>query len=214
MTYADEDDEAPEAGAHDLDDGAHEVVDIHPARGRLVSASIEEAVATAAGGRMAALHAKSAPHRTDFLILRSPTGAAKIALAHVPVFSAIWKAWAAKRVTGAADPGVSPTDIAEAADLEVSEVRTVIVSLLRNGLIRVATTHVGMRGARSLYYPSQAGVQALAFAEVLGPGSFVQVGRTNKAWTSRNHDEPGNIFQHAALLRGGAEPVFTDPEFA
>lgn len=190
---------------HDLDDdGATEVVSSQPRRRGSVVVDLETVAAKPAGGRMAAMRAIGAEHLSSFIIRRSPTGVVKIALPHARVFHAMWSAWAAKRAQGDPDPGVSAAEIAAAAGCKPAQIRTAVTSLVRNGAARSVHTHVGWAGSRASYYPTTDGVEAFALAEVVGAGCFVQVGATTKAWRGRNQDEPSNLFQHAALLRGGA----------
>ena len=198
---------------HD-EDGAAEVVNLRPSRRERSTPSLEAVARSDAGGRMAQMRAKGAGHRRDFLIHRSALESVKIVLAHEPVFAALWRVWSAKRVQADQDPGATVGEIAQAMDRPQHEVRSVLASLLRNHVIRSTVAYVGRRGARARYYPSEAGVQAFALAEVLGPGSFVQVGRNTTAWRARNRSEPSDLFQHARLLRGGAGAPALEPEFA
>lgn len=197
-----------------MDDFDDEVLEgfQQPARRDISTQSLNEAAHEVSGGRMAAVRAAGDAQRRDFMIHRGPLGATRLTLSHVPVFRALWRVWTGKRTRQEDDPGATVGEIAEELQQDVKHVRNVLMSLLRNHLIRSTVRHVGWRGSRATYYPSDAGVQALALAEVLGPGHFVQVGRNTSAWRQRNLTEPGNLFQHAALLSGGASPAL-DTEY-
>ncbi|UTC29633.1 middle transcription regulatory protein [Bajunvirus bajun] len=197
-----------------IDDGATEVVDLRPARRVPSPGSVADAMQAPAGGKMALMRAKGENHSREFVIHRSPLDTLKIALAHQPFFAAIWRVWSAKRIAATEDPGATIAEIASEMDLEPDAIRPAIASLLKNHIIRSVVVYVGRRGARARYYPSEAGIQTFALAEVLGYGSAVQIGRTTSAWNGRNKSEPSDLFQHARLLRGGAEPTALDMEFA
>jgi hypothetical protein len=156
------------------------------------------------GGQLALARQMAEPALRDFLLYRGPLGAVKITLGHAPVLKALWRAWSRKRQAGEDDPGVTVGEVAEEMGSEPSAIRHILNSLIRNRAVRSAHSYVGWQGSRAHYYPTQASVQALAFAEVLPAGSLVQVGRTSKAWQSRQNDAVPDLFQYAALLRGGA----------
>lgn len=193
----------------DLDDGATEVVDVKPARRPRPIVDAGRIANAPAGGRMAQIRVEVPDRGGDFLTLRTPLGASKIAFSYVGVLHGLWRVWSAKRAAGEPDPGASATEVAEAAGVDPARVRTALTSLVRNRVARGITQHIGYQGTRARYYPTEFGVQALALAEVLGPGSAVQVGRTATAWRGRDQDEPGDLFQFAALVRGGAPPLQT-----
>lgn len=187
--------------------------DPRPPRAARSTLTPELAQQTPAGGRLAAMREKATDNLKDFILLRGPLGAVRFSLGHATILKAIWRVWTQKRIARADDPGASISDIVEATGSDVKQVRNVVASLLKNHVIRSRVRYTGWRGARATYYPSDAGVQALALAEVLGPGHAVQVGRTAQAWASRSQTEPGTLFQHAALLRGGAVPAALDTEY-
>jgi DNA-binding PadR family transcriptional regulator len=198
----------PEA-EHDLDDGATEVVDQRPMRRARAPADLAKVASAAPGGRMAALHAAGMRQRRDFIILRRQgQPACRISLAHEAFFKTVWSLWTERRTAGEDDPGVTTADVQERhAEVATSSISAALRSMVRNGALRATDQQVGWRSQRTRYYPTETGVAAFALAEYLGEGSFVQVGRTTKSWRSRNEGEPGNLFQHAKLLRGGAEPA-------
>ncbi|AFO71688.1 hypothetical protein Ccr2_gp144 [Caulobacter phage Ccr2] len=188
--------------------------ELSPPRAPITTKDLTAAAQSVAGGRMAAMRAAGESHRRDFLILRGPLGVVRLSFAHVPVLQALWRVWARKRLQRIDDPGANLAEIGAEMGLEVSAVRPVITSLHKNRLIRTRRSHHGWQGVRATYYPSEIAVQALGLAEVLGPGHAVQVGRNASAWASRSQTEPGNLFQHAALLRGGAHARAYDSEYS
>lgn len=196
-----------------LDDGAAEVVTRGPRRIAKPPKGVEEVSRAPAGGHMQRMLEAGVAHRRDYILLRkADQPATRITLPHAEVFKMLWRLWQAKRVANAEDPGVTIAEVGEALAAEgsakaTSSVSSAMRALARSGATRVITAHVGFRSQRSRYYPSQGGVEAFALAEVLGDGSMVQVGRTSRAWTERNHAEPHDLFQHARLLRGWTEPV-------
>ena len=185
----------------DLDDGASEVVASKPRRKAPRTASVAEAAAEPVGGRLSRMRAAAAQTRQEFTMVRAPLGVTKVALPHLGLFGTLWRLWAAKRVAGG-DPGVSVAEIAEAEDRPLSGVRTILATLIRNGVVRSKRTSVGWENTRARYYPTELGTQVLSIAQMLGPGTSIQVGGTATAWKSRSATEPANIFRHAAFLRG------------
>lgn len=185
------------------DDGAAEVVETSPLRRRPTPAEVSVAAKLPAGGRLTAMRAAGARHRTDFLRVRNALGSVQISIPHVPVFDALWTLWAQKRADGEGDPGVSKTEIAEATGLDPKKIQHILSTFRRTGIARSIVQHVGWRGTRAKYYPTDEGIFAFSLAEVLGHGSVVQVGHRVNAWRARSQDEPQNIFQFAALYRGG-----------
>lgn len=198
--------------AFDLDDGASEVVERFPRRRSAPPAELEQIAKTPAGGGMERLHVGGQSHRRDFIILRKAgTPPVKIPLAHTMIFKLLWRIWEAKRVSGAEDCGATVAELSDALKargdvMATSSVSSALRSLLRNEVVRSVDQFVGVNGRRTRYYPTNAGIQAIALADTLGEGSFVQVGRTTKSWRGRNETEPNNMFQHASLLRGWSEP--------
>lgn len=184
---------------HDLEDGSTEVVDHRPARTSPPVASLEEAVESPVSGRLEAARAKI--NRNDYIALRTPLGAAQIALSHLTIFGALWRLWAGKTALKE-DGGVTAAEVAEAAQKPENSVRAVLKTLIHNRVVRTLSTHVGEAHIRTSYFPTEFGVQAYALAEMLGPGSSVTVGRTQSVWVSRSADEPSNFFKHAAFLSG------------
>lgn len=188
---------------HQLEDGAHEVVDVRPLRPERSVVDLETIAAAKPGGRMAEVREAGDRARREFVLIRTPADVVKIALTHIPTYRAMVRAWTAKRVAGAEDPGVSAAEIAEAMGVAPSAIKTHITSLVRNRCARAKTTVVGFQGVRSVYYPSDLGATALAMAEVLGKGASVQVGAPANAWRGRNQTEPSTVFQFANLIRRG-----------
>lgn len=203
----------PEPEDYDLDDGATEVVESRPLRRGPAPIDSTKITRSPSGGGVARLLAGGDSHLREFIILRKAgKSPAKIALSHAHIFKVLWQAWEAKRVNGDEDPGVSVAEVSALLDergapLATSSISATLRSLIRNEVVRSIDSYVGWRGRRTRYYPTDAGVQAFAMAETLGEGSFVQVGRTAKAWRSRDEGEPSNLFQHASMLRGWLEPV-------
>lgn len=187
--------------AHELDDGTPEVVDRYPQRRTPVTAAVADVAALRPNANLEAFRAAGDSGRREFVLIRTPAGAAKIAFTHVPVFATIVRLWMARRAEGAADPGVSPREVSEAMGVPPTSLQNVFVSLRRNEMIRSKVTHVGYQGVRAKYYPTEAGAQALAIAELLGPSSLVMVGGQVNAWKGRNMSEPPNLFHFAALMR-------------
>lgn len=173
-----------------------------------------DAAASTPAGKMAAMRAKAAPSLREFFSMRTPSGPIKIAFTHMPILHAVWRVWAAKRAEGADNPGASSAEIAEAMGVHSDSIRGILASLVRNEVVTATYRHVGYRAARALYSPTHSGTQALALMSVLPMGSFVHVGKTRTAWGSRSRTEPSNLFQHAALLRGGGDAPPHDPEYA
>jgi len=198
---------------HEMDDGATEVVVGQPMRSGRPPIDLEKVANTPAGGRMAAMSAAGAAHRRDYIILRKVGfPAVKIVLAHAKVFKTLSRLWGAKRAEGVEDPGISVAEISAALTeagepLATSSLSAALRAMVRNNAVRSAESFVGRIGRRPRYYPLEFGHTAFALAEVIGDGSFVQVGRTVKAWQSRSETEPSNLFQHASLIRGYAEPA-------
>lgn len=188
--------------AHELDDGATEVIENHPRRRPPAFASVAETASKAAGGRLTQAETPASDERHDYVNVRTQLGAAKITLGHLHVFSALWRIWAAKRVNGV-DGGVTVADLTDALQRTPQAVRTVVATLIRNNIIRSVRTNVGWANVRASYYPTELGTQILALTQALGPGASVQIGRTATAWSSRSDDEPENFFRHAAFLRAG-----------
>jgi hypothetical protein len=190
----------------DQDDGAIEVVDRRPARSAGPVFDVKTIALQPAGGRLAS--ARSHPEERDnFITMRTPMGAAKIAFTHAATFNSLWRAWTAKRTRGEADAGVTVSEITAIEGLPLHEVNAALRSLTRNRVVTVITQHIGYQGTRARYYPTEIGIQAFALAEVLGAGSLIQIGRTSRAWRGRDRDEPADLFQFAALLRGGSIPA-------
>lgn len=197
----------------DFDDGATEVVAAQPRRRGVAPIEIKTIAKKPAGGRVKSLTEAGDASRRDFIILRKVGApAAKIAMTHAPVFKALWEVWQGKRTAAEPDPGVAIAEITEVLNragtpLAISSISSALRSLTRNNVVRSIDEHVGWRSRRTRYYPTSAGVEAYALAEVLGDGSFVQVGQTTKSWRYRDQGEPLSLFQHAALLRGWADPA-------
>ncbi len=184
----------------EINDGALEVVDASPLRKGLPTPSAAELVQSSAGGKMAAMREKASKSNQRFLLMRRPSGAAKLALSHIGVFKALVRLNLAKRAQRATDPGVSLGEIAELAP----EVNTsVLASLIKNQAVRRKTTYVGFQGTRVSYYPTDIGLQLAAMAETFGEGVMVQLGGLANGWKGRNTTEPPTIFQCADLLKRG-----------
>lgn len=190
-----------------------EIVEVSPARALPRTLQPSEAATLPAGGSLARMRQAGAKGRREFVSMRGPLGSIKLAITHVPVLHALWRLWAANRVSGAENPGVSMKALSEALGQPSGAFRHIIHSLVRNGAVAAQTRYVGWRGARALYAPTESGVQMIGLISVLPMGSSVQVGRTDSAWRSRSSDEPSNLFQYAALLRGGAPVEPVDPEY-
>jgi hypothetical protein len=191
----------------DLDDGATEVVGVRPMRRGGAAIDLPKVVSSRSGGRLAQMRATAIEQSRNFINVRTPLGSARIALSHALVFHTLWRRWTANRAEGLDDPGVSMAELVADGEIDTARARAALAALSRTRIVRVVTQHIGYQGTRSRYYPTELGVQAFAIAEVLGPGSAVQVGRTREAWRGRNLDEPSDLFQFAALLRGGPLPV-------
>jgi hypothetical protein len=186
------------------DDGAKAVVAARPARGTLPPMDLGRLVRARSGGRMSDIRAAGKATPKDYLLLRLPQGAARAPLGHAIAFQALWRLWTAKRVTGDDDVGSTYAEIACEAKITPMAARTAVGSLLRNQMVRAVQTHVGYQGVRTRFAPTAFGSQAWALAEVLGPAAFVQVGRVSKVWRNRSNGEPNDLFQFAALVRGGS----------
>lgn len=187
--------------AHLLEDGAHEVVEGRPSRSRTPVADLSEVARAEIGGRMAKIQAAGDRARREFLLMRSPAGAVKVALVHVPVFRALSRACLKRKARGEVDHGASANEIAEVAELPPEKVRSVLASLVKNRAVRSKTTHLGWQGYTAVYYPTMLGQELLAMAERWGEGVLVQVGSTTSSWKDRSASEPPNLFQHADLIR-------------
>lgn len=186
----------------DLEDGATEEVTSQPLRKPPTTASVTEAVQCPVGGKMARMRSLVALTRQEFVMIRTPLGPTKIALPHLILFGDLWRLWAAKRAIGEGDPGVSVGDLAEVTRRPVGSIRTILHTLIRSNVVRTTRTSIGWAGNRAQYYPTEFGTQVLGIAEMMGPGTSIQVGSTASAWNSRSATEPANIFRHAAFLRG------------
>jgi DNA-binding PadR family transcriptional regulator len=198
----------------DFDDGASEVVVRRPLRGHVQPLNGTQIAQAKAGGHMRMMTLAGDAARREFIILRKQgQPAIRITLTHVVAFKALWQTWSEKRVEGVDDPGTTSAELLQriavnGRTLALSSLGSMLRGLVRGGAVRSTETGVGWRGRRTLYYPTEAGVQAFALAEMLGDGSFVQVGRTTKSWRSRSAAEPQNLFQHAARISGAApEPI-------
>jgi hypothetical protein len=197
----------------DLDDGATEVVASRPSRPSMAPLDGAEIAKASAGGRMQKMRANADAAKRDFLILRKAgQPPMRLVLTQAPVFRTLWRLWQAKRTSGVADVGVTVSEVVAAfseagTPLATSSVSSALRGMVKNEVVRVVDVHAGYRFSAKLYYPSAAGVEAFAIAEVLGDGAFVQVGRTARAWRRRTDTEPMNLFQHAALIRGWADPT-------
>lgn len=203
----------PELHDPEMDDGATEVVAASPLRKGAAPVETQKVARTRAGGRVRDLTAAGEKHRRDFITIRR-AGAlpVRITLPHLPVFKGLWEVWQSKRTAAEPDPGVAIAEISErlvehGAPLATSSIASSLRSLLRSNVVRCIDGHVGWRGRRTRYYPTSAGIEAFALAEVLGEGTLVQVGRTGRSWRQRDESEPKNLFQHAALLRAWAGPL-------
>jgi hypothetical protein len=200
--------------AFDLDDdGAAEVVADRPQR-PVLSPLDGAAIAKApAGGRMRMMSEAGEAARRDFLLMRKAgQPPVRLVLTQVPIFKALWALWQAKRIAGADDPGVTIAEVSgalAAADrpTATSSISRALLMMTKNEVVRSVEVRAGRRFAAKVYYPCSAGIEAFAMAEVLGDGSFVQVGRTARAWRRRDDGEPRNLFQHAALIRGWSDPA-------
>ena len=189
------------------DDGATEVVNGR-ARRRITPPAEVRAIAQARpGGRISG--GQPGKPRDAVVVRKAGQPAMSLTLSHAPVFKAIWSAWSARRVQGLDDPGVAMTDIT--AYLEgtgqsalVGAAPGAVRGLVKAGAVRTTDQHVGFQARRTRYYPTEAGVQALALAETLGAGASVRVGGTTAAWTNRAAEAPLTLFEYAALLKGGA----------
>ncbi|UTU07901.1 hypothetical protein CcrC1_gp215 [Caulobacter phage C1] len=187
--------------AHLLDDGAHEVVDARPARARAPVVTLQEVVMEPIGGKMARMRAQGDRALREFLLIRSPAGAAKVTIAHAPVFRALVRANLQRRTQGVEDTGVSVAELAEASGLPPEKVRSVLASLVKNRAVRSKAEHLGWQGYTARYYPTDLGRELFAMAERWGEGVMVQIGSTSNAWKDRSQSEPPNLFQHADLIR-------------
>ncbi|USN15417.1 middle transcription regulatory protein [Brevundimonas phage vB_BpoS-Kikimora] len=188
------------------EDGASAIVKDRPSRRVTTPKTPQEIAAKPAGGRMKAMSEAGTAHRTDFVILRKVgRPAARLYLPHAVFFKGLWQLWSAKRITGEPDPGVTQAEMRAWMEENVgptaaSSVTSAMRALVRSRAVRSVQQHVGFRAIRMHYYPTSEGVEILALAEVLGDGSFVQVGRTRAAWKNRAQDEPRSVFEHAQLL--------------
>jgi len=186
----------------ELDDGATEEVASQPRRKAPVAATVAEVTALPPGGRMARMRLSAAQNAQDFTMIRAPLGVTKIALPHLTLFGDLWRLWASKRVTGG-DPGATVNEVAALTGKPLGSVRTILATLIRNGIVRSTHTSVGWGGSRARYYPTELGTQVFGIAQMLGPGTSIQVGKKASTWRSRSAGEPANIFRHAQFLRGG-----------
>lgn len=182
----------------DTEDGATEVVDLHPER-QAVSQADLQAVVSSPVSRLDSMRAAGADHRSNFILIRTARGAVKIAYAHFPILNEISSIWLMKRTANLDNCGATVKDIADAMQKEQNEVRNVVASLIRNQAVRSVVTHSGYQGKRATYYPTEFGRLAVTLAGVLGDGALVQVGHVRKAWAAKNLNEPGSIFEFAAL---------------
>lgn len=190
------------------------IVDLQPPRRTPLTLSVEDAARERSGGHMARMRAAAEKGRREYISIRGPLGAVRVAVTHVPILQTIWRLWAAKRVRCEEETGVTAGEIVEETGLPLPSVRHVIQSLLRNNALVATTRYVGFRGTRAHYSPTDAGVRVLSLISLLPLGSQVQVGRTAGAWRARHATEPSNLFQHAAFLRGGADAPVLDTEYA
>lgn len=188
---------------HELDDGATEAVSLRPGRASPKGDDLDQLVRGSPATRMASVQAAARAGRSAFILLRRPSGVAKIALTHAECFGAVLRLWGAKRALGEADPGVSLTEVSESLQVESKVLMHPIDSLLRNGVIQSRVSYVGYQGKRALYYPTEGGAAAFALAAYLGAGSMVSVGGSTNGWAARNQSEPPNLFHFAGLLRKG-----------
>lgn len=163
---------------------------------------LHDAAQAASGGRMTAMRDAAKDSQMHFLMIRSKTGAARITLNHATTMHALWKLWAAKRSQGVDDPGVTISEIAGSMNLTTERVQTTLNALRRNGSVRWTRQYAGYGASWSRFYPTEAGIMLMGVADVLGCDSFVQVGRTSKAWRARSQTEPSNLFAHANMLKG------------
>jgi len=199
---------APDYEFEDFDDGASEVVSRSPQRNGILPIENNTIARSPAAGGIKRLLEKGESHRKDFILLRK-VGAPpiKVAIVHMGLFKALWTLWEGKRISNEDDPGVAIAEISQHLSelnqsLATSSISSGLRSLVRNGVVRSVDRYVGMRGRRTRYYPTDAGVEAFALAEVLGDGTLLQIGGTARSWHNRAATEPINIFQHAALIRG------------
>lgn len=184
-----------------IDDGAREVVDVRPLRAKPVVASLSEVLATPIGGRMAKMRAAGDRARREFLHMRTPAGAVKMALVHVPVARALVRAYNVKRARCEEDFGCTIAEIAAAGGLDEAKVRNVLPSLVKNQAVRSKVSHVGWQGVRGRYYPTDLGYELIAMAERWGEGVMVQLGAPANAWRSPSLTEPSDIFQNIDLIK-------------
>lgn len=187
----------------DFNDGAVAVVGAKPTRKPRIAREIPETVKASSGGKLAHIRHLAEPLHREFISLRLPTGAARIAFAHLPVFKAVWRLNMRKRANGEPE-GARATEIAVEAHLPLTKVQNVIVSLRKSGIIRSVTQYAGWAKVQAFHYGTELGNQLLALAEFLGPDAAVQVGKTKSAWTGRSQTEPESFFRHIELLRGAA----------
>lgn len=162
----------------------------------------EEVIGLTAGGHLAISRQKAHLSSQNFILLRGPLGALKLSYSHAHIVKIVWRLWAKKRVQGVEDPGVSVAEVAEVCEADTRPYY-ILSSLVRSRVLRSVTTSTGWQGLRVVFYPTQAAIQMLAFSEILPIGSMVQIGKTSRVWKARGADIPPDLFQHAALLRGG-----------
>lgn len=188
------------------EDGASAIVKDRPSRRIIAPSTVQEIADKPASGRMKAMSDAGAAHRTDFVILRKVgRPAARLYLPHAVFFKGLWQLWSAKRISGLSDPGVTKAEMRawmqdHVGPTATSSVTSAVKALIRARVVRAVQQHVGFRAVRMHYYPTDEGVEILALAEVLGDGSFVQVGKTRAAWKNRAQDYPRSVFEHAQLL--------------
>lgn len=207
---------SPDFDEHDMDDGATEVVSSQPMRSGRAPVDGAKVAKAGAGGRMASMQASGHAHRTEFILIRRQgQDVVRLSLPHGIIFKLVWQLWEAKRVQGEEDPGIAVAEVSElltasGSPMATSSISAALRSMIKNGALKSTDQYVGWQARRTRYYPTTAGVEAFALAEVLGYGALVQVGKSSKAWKNRSNGEPSNLFQHAALLRPiPAAPIST-----
>lgn len=195
--------------AHELEDGAAEVVERHPLPALRQVRDLAEIARGPAHANLAAIRATDGPRL--FVDLRLPTGSARISYSHFPVVAIIARLALSKRTAGLTDDGITMAEVAEACvDRTASALQTVIRSLKAVGVLRSRNSYIGYQGHRATYYLTDSGVLIVGLTELLGPGVKLQTGGIGRAWAGRNMGEPPNLFQHAALLKKAGAAVRED----
>ena len=183
------------------DDGASETVELQPARP--IPKPVDLARVTRGGphSRLEALRAAGAKKGSGAITMRSAAGAVKISLSHAHLYAALVRLHLAKRTAGAPDPGVSSSELAREAGVDIRQVSGIVGSLRLNRAVRSVHVFEGFGARSTRHYPTEEGALLFGIAEHLGAGVQITVGGTVDGWKRRSLTEPATLFDFAVLLR-------------